>query len=69
MHIVHRLFCRSVQLAFRAALPILPYRQPKLLDSLMHIPGILLEHKVVSILLVADGGVSCRLARFTPDLN
>jgi len=57
MHPIKKVGCRAVQLLFRAALPILPYRQPKLLDSLMHIPGILLEHKVVSILLVADGGV------------
>lgn len=57
MHPIKKLGCRAVQFVFRAALPILPYRQPKLLDSLMHIPGVLLEHKVVSVLLVADHGV------------
>ena len=33
MHPIHRLFCRAYQTVFRIALPILPYREPKLLDS------------------------------------
>ena len=35
MHPFSRLGCRLFQFAFRAALPILPYRQPKLLGSLL----------------------------------
>ncbi len=57
MHIVHRLFCRSVQLAFRAALPILPYRQPRLLNNLSEIAPLLHQKGIRSILLVADAGV------------
>lgn len=57
MHPIKRLGCRAFQFAFRAALPLLPYRQPKKLDSLMAVPGILLEQKVVSALLIADGSV------------
>lgn len=49
--------CRAVQLGFRAALPILPYRQPRLLDRLSDVPSLLKERGIRSILLVADGTV------------
>lgn len=49
--------CRTVQLVFRAALPILPYRQPRLLDSLSDVPALLRERGVRAVLLVADGTV------------
>jgi len=57
MHPIKQLGCRAFQLAFRAALPLLPYRQPKQLDSLLSIPSVLLARKVSSVLLVCDSGV------------
>ena len=57
MHPFSRLGCRLFQLAFRAALPILPYRQPKLLGSLSAIAPLLRAQKIHSVLLVADAGV------------
>lgn len=57
MHPIKKLGCRAFQLAFRAALPILPYRQPKELTSLQSILVVLLEEKIVTVLLIADGGV------------
>lgn len=57
MHIVKRIPCRLVQLAFRAALPVLPYREPKLLEAGEDIPGILLRKGVASVLLVTDRAV------------
>ena len=57
MHPICRLGCRAYQLAFRAALPVLPYRQPDLLDTLEEIPPLLAARGIHSILLVADGGV------------
>ena len=33
VHIVKKLYCRLYQLAYRAALPVLPYREPKILAS------------------------------------
>ena len=57
MHPIRRLGCRAYQLAFRVALPVLPYRQPKLLDTLEEIPPLLTDKGIHSILLVADGGV------------
>ena len=57
MNTLSKIGCRAVQLVFRAALPILPYRQPRLLDSLSDVPALLRERGVRAILLVADGTV------------
>ena len=51
------LFCRAYQLVFRAALPLLPYREPVELTSLSAIPPLLAEKGVGSVLLVTDRGV------------
>ena len=57
MHPIFRIGCRAVQLVFRAALPILPYRQPHPLKSTDDIAPLLRRKKIHSILLVADAGV------------
>lgn len=57
MNIIHRAYCRAFQLVFRAALPILPYRQPKPLRSLQDIASLLRQNGISSILLIADAGV------------
>ena len=57
MHPIHRFFCRAYQTVFRIALPILPYREPKLLASLDSAAALLREKHVSPVLLVADGGV------------
>ena len=57
MNAIKRLYCRAYQLAFRAALPVLPYRQPGLLDHLHEIAPLLEQRQISSVLLVADAGV------------
>ena len=57
MNTLSKIGCRAVQLVFRTALPIIPYRQPRLLDSLTDVPALLKQRGVNSILLVADGTV------------
>lgn len=57
MHPIYRLGCRAFQAAFRIALPILPYREPKQLNSLEAAALLLREKRVPSVLLVEDGGV------------
>ena len=57
MNQMMKIGCRAYQLAFRAALPVLPYTQPKLLDSLSAVAPLLKEKQISSVLLVADGGV------------
>ena len=57
MNIASRIYCRAVQSVFRAALPILPYRQPKPLSGTQQIAPLLRRKKIRSILLIVDAGV------------
>ena len=57
MFVVRRVYCRIFQKAFRAALPFLPYRKPKLLHSVKEIPEICRKWKVESVMLVTDAGI------------
>ena len=50
-------WCRAYQLGFRAALPVLPYREPEVLDSVKRIPVILKNKGIHAALLVTDHGV------------
>ena len=57
MNIASKLFCRGFQLAFRAALPILPYREPKIVGSCEALQGVLAEEGIRSVLVVTDRGI------------
>lgn len=52
-----RVFCRAYQLVFRAALPLLPYRDPVELTGLISIPPLLAQKGITGVLLVTDRGV------------
>ena len=52
-----KLWCRTYQAAFRIVLPILPYYEPKRLDSTARIPGLLTSKNIASVLVVTDPGV------------
>lgn len=54
MHPLKKLYCRSFQLVFKLALPLLPYREPTPLDSVNAIPPILQKRRIGSVLLVTD---------------
>ena len=54
---IYRFLCRTYQTAFRIALPILPYREPKLLDTLESAAPLLREKHIPAVLLVIDGAV------------
>ena len=54
MNIFKKAFCRVYQLAFRAALPVLPYREPKILGDIAEIAPVLAGKKISSVLLVTD---------------
>lgn len=55
MHPIKKQICRAVQLCFRAALPILPYKDPKVLEKTGEIIPILKGEGVDSVLLITDG--------------
>ncbi|MBQ2412953.1 MAG: iron-containing alcohol dehydrogenase, partial [Anaerotignum sp.] len=52
-----KVFCRVFQAAFRAALPVLPYREPEILKEVKLIPKMLRQKKIRRVLLVTDTGV------------
>ena len=54
MNVFKKVFCRVYQIAFRAALPLLPYREPKIFDSVEATADILLKLNVKRALLVTD---------------
>ena len=57
MFILKKIGCRIFQLAFRAALPILPYREPKILDSCEALGDVCKSETLSSVLLVTDAGI------------
>ena len=57
MNPIYRVFCRAYQLVFRAALPLLPYREPVELTGLTSIPPLLAQKGITGVLLVTDRGV------------
>lgn len=54
MNPIKKLYCRIFQLCFHAALPFLPYREPKILSSIENIVPLLKELEIKSVLLVTD---------------
>ena len=57
MNMFKAAFCRVYQAGFRAALPVLPYREPEPLASVRDIPAKLKELGVRGALLVTDKGI------------
>lgn len=54
MNVVSKVLCRVFQTAFHLALPILPYRRPKIYENITGIAPLLREQKVGSVLLITD---------------
>ena len=57
MYILKKLYCRTFQTGLRLALPVLPYRNPRVVDSTTKIPSILIRHQIDSVMIVTDQGV------------
>lgn len=57
MNRLKMIYCRVYQTVFRAALPFLPYRNPKILNSVTEIPGVLAEKGLHRPLLVTDASI------------
>ena len=54
MNTVTKFFCRAVQAAFRLAMPLMPYREPELLECIGAIAPLLREKGIGSVLLITD---------------
>lgn len=58
MNLIKKIYCRVFQFCFRVALPILPYREPKILENMKALAALLKEKEKNSILIVTDKGIS-----------
>lgn len=58
MNIIRRIYCRAFQLCFRAALPLLPYREPEILEDMESLGQVLTRKGKTSVLIVTDKGIS-----------
>lgn len=54
MNIFKKVFCRTYQIAFHLALPMMPYREPKLYETINEIKEIVASEQLTSVLLVTD---------------
>ena len=57
MRIIRKIYCRTFQTVFRAALPFLPYRNPRIVPSVAGIPDVWRRNKVRSVMIVTDSGI------------
>lgn len=51
------IYCRTIQMAFRALLPILPYRTPQILHACQDLDTVLVKEHLEKILIVTDPGI------------
>ena len=65
MFILKSAFCRSYQAAFRLVMPVLPYREPKVIDSCFALGHVFEEEGTRAVLVAAERGIveNGRLAR------
>lgn len=54
MNLFYKMYCRAFQLCFKIALPILPYRDPKILNSLKEIGTTLKNNGHNNVIIVTD---------------
>lgn len=57
MRIIKKLYCRTFQTVFRAALPFLPYQNPKIIPSVEGIADVCRKHQIHSVMIVTDRGI------------
>lgn len=57
MNPIRKAYCRAFQTCFKLALPILPYRKPKIFKSVCELPGLFDKKKIDKVLLVTDKSV------------
>lgn len=57
MFFIKSAFCRVFQTAFRMAIPLLPYREPKIINSCSAVGEVLKSEKATGVLIVTDKGI------------
>lgn len=57
MNIFKKVYCRIFQTAFRGAIPLLPYREPKIVPSCADLDTVIKKENIHSVLVVTDAGI------------
>ena len=57
MNQVRKIYCRAFQTVFKIALPVLPYRKPKLAGSVKALPEIIEKNNCSRVLIITDPGI------------
>lgn len=57
MFYVKSLYCRVFQLAFKLAMPLLPYRDPQIVTSCSELGNVFAKERIKSVLIVTDKGI------------
>ena len=57
MNIPEKIYCRAFQAVLHTALPVLPYRKPKLLDSITEVPYLFRKKDIDCVLLITDPSI------------
>lgn len=57
MNKLKKAYCRTFQKAFKLALPFLPYRKPKIVNSVKKLPEIIMKQKCGHVLIITDQGI------------
>ena len=57
MFILKKAGCRIFQMTFRAVLPVLPYREPKIIPSCSELGEVFERENSKSVLVVTDEGI------------
>lgn len=58
MNVWRKLFCRTYQIIFRLALPVLPYRKPALLHDVQGLSAVFRDKGISHVLIVTDPSIS-----------
>lgn len=58
MNLVFQMYCRIFQLGMRAALPVLPYRNPEILDKIAEVPQLVRKAGLKKPLIITDRNLS-----------
>lgn len=57
MNIFSKIYCRIYQSIFKIVLPMMPYREPQIIDKVIDIKNILQEQNITNVLIVTDKGI------------
>lgn len=57
MNPIKAIYCRSVQAVLRAALPVLPYREPRVFHSCGELSTVFQKENIRRVLIVTDAGI------------